>query len=328
VRAASRLPDVVVTGYPSIDFIARTRDAVNAGWTGIIDELWQGPTYGGCGPNVAVGLARLGVAVGLAVILGDDADGQTYLAYLNAQGVDTRFVTILPGRRTSHTFLFAPARGPTNLFFHAGAAGEWAGPLALDFGPAKMAVLTVGPAPYNVAFAERAVAAGVPLAWQLKGDLTAYPRELLPRFATASRYVFMNRQEAGYVCGVLGVSSPHQLATRGPRAVFITRGEEGSEVATAAGVEVVPAVPATVVDPTGAGDAFTAGALAGLLRGWDPVRAARLGSTVASFVVERWGAQAGLPAWPEAAKRYARVFGSIEHPAAEGEGAREERGGT
>lgn len=51
-----------------------------------------------------------------------------------------------------------------------------------------------------------------------------------------------------------------------------------------------------MINPTGAGDAFRAGLLSGLARGWDVEQSAQLGSGLASFVVETEGTQlAGLP---------------------------------
>lgn len=309
MSAAPRPPDVVVTGYPSIDFVARIERPVTPGWTGIITSLWDGPTYGGCAPNVAVGLARLGIRSAVAMIVGDDDEGRRYLAHLEREGVDTRGVLKVAGRPTSRTFLFVPAAGATSLFFAAGAAAEWNGTLQLDFSGARFAVLTVGPRAYNVRFAELAIAASVPLAWQLKGDLTAYPQDVLPQLLANSRFIFMNQQEARYLCNAVGAANPQTLIGRGPEALFITHGGEGSEVVSSSGTSRIPAVRVEVADPTGAGDAFTAGVLAAIVKGWQLDDAARFGAVVASFVVETRGCQTGLPDWEAALSRYTKVKG-------------------
>ncbi len=307
--AASSRPEVLVAGYPSIDYIARIQRETGPGWTGIIEHLWDGPTFGGCGPNVAVALTRLGVSAGVVTVVGDDPEGSAYMAYLHHCGVHTRCVAVAPHRRTSRTFLFVPPHGATSLFFDPGAMDEGARPASLDLAGVRMAVLTVAPPGFTTAVARQAAAARVPVAWQLKGDLTAYPTDVLPEFLAGSDVVFMNAQEARYVCAALGALGPGDLIGRGPRAVFVTQGEQGCQVITSAGSAHVPAVPAAVVDPTGAGDAFTAGAVAAMLRGWDEQAAARLGAVVASFVVEAWGCQTNLPTWPAALDRYRTVFG-------------------
>ena len=88
------------------------------------------------------------------------------------------------------------------------------------------------------------------------------------------------------------------LAERCPGAVAVKLGPEGVLVwDRAAGAPVaVPPAPARTLDPTGAGDAFCGGFLAGLVETRDPVAAARIGAAAAARVVERFGADAALPA--------------------------------
>jgi sugar/nucleoside kinase (ribokinase family) len=305
---ASDGPAVMATGYASIDVIARIERPVQPGWTGMITGIAPASTLGGCGPNVAVGLRRLGFASGVAMILGDDEEGRQYLATLDAAGIDTRYITVIPGGRTPRTYLFVPPEGPTSLFFDPGAAARPAAVPRIDFRGVRLAVLTVGPAAHNRAFAEQVLAAGLPLAWQVKGDLAAYPQPLVRELLARSHVVFMNEQESDYVISAAGVAGLAELTAHGARTVFVTRGAAGSEVLTTTARHAVPAVGSTVVDPTGAGDGFTAGALAALLRGWTPLEAARMGAAVASFVLEGWGCQARLPTWEMALQRYAAAF--------------------
>lgn len=119
----------------------------------------------------------------------------------------------------------------------------------------------------------------------------------------------MNKQEGDYLRSALGLPSEEALGVAGPDAIFMTTGASGCLVLAAKGSSAVPAVSRTVVDTTGAGDAFTAGTLAGILRGWSSLDAARLGTVVASFVLEALGAQVGLPTWEAAMPRYREHFG-------------------
>ena len=88
------------------------------------------------------------------------------------------------------------------------------------------------------------------------------------------------------------------LAARCPGAVAVKLGPDGALVwdnATRTPVPV-PAVPAQTVDPTGAGDSFCGGFLAGLTETSDPVTAARFGAISAARIVARFGADGALPA--------------------------------
>jgi ribokinase len=80
-------------------------------------------------------------------------------------------------------------------------------------------------------------------------------------------------------------------------AVAVKLGPEGALVwDRAAGAPVaVPAVRVAALDPTGAGDSFCGGFLAGLVETGDPVQAARFGAVSASRIVTRFGADGALP---------------------------------
>jgi 2-dehydro-3-deoxygluconokinase len=75
----------------------------------------------------------------------------------------------------------------------------------------------------------------------------------------------------------------------------VTRGAHGASVTTAAGTTSVGARAVTIVDPVGAGDAFTAGWLSAWLRGGSVSDALREAATVASLVVSVPTDIAGLP---------------------------------
>lgn len=87
------------------------------------------------------------------------------------------------------------------------------------------------------------------------------------------------------------------LARRCRGAVAVKRGARGSLIWDRAKREPVPVpiAPTLVVDPTGAGDSWSGGFLAGLVETGDPIRAAHFGAVSASLVVSRFGADGALP---------------------------------
>lgn len=305
--------DVLVTGYPSLDHIARVSHSPAVGETARLVSVPDRVTYGGCGINVGIALRRLGFAVGAAVVLGDDAYGRDYFAHLQAQGIDTANTILLPGEATSHSYLFLNPDGQYQNFFFPGAADAWRGDLALHRLRAyRFALVTVGQLDYNRQFVARARAAGVPVVWMMKPDIYAYPPDVLRAFLDASDTVIMNHIEATYVLNELALASVEQMLGPGRRAVVVTRGAQGAEVFRPGGSATVPAVaPHELADPTGAGDGFAAGLLAGLLKGADPVTSAQLGAVVASFVLEAVGCQTNLPGWADALARYRATFGDF-----------------
>jgi ribokinase len=164
--------DVLATGYPSLDYICQVSHTPAVGETGLLRSLPARYSFGGCGANVAVGLARLGFRTGLAMVLGDDVSGQAYIEYLQQEGVDTRDITRLSQSQTSESRLYVNPEGEYQNFFYPGAADAWQGELTLNtMIEARHALLTVGALHYNRQFVRLAWQAGVPLIWQLKADI-------------------------------------------------------------------------------------------------------------------------------------------------------------
>jgi adenosine kinase len=64
-----------------------------------------------------------------------------------------------------------------------------------------------------------------------------------------------------------------------------------------------------VVDPTGCGDAYRAGLLYGIVRGWDWPRTGRLAAVMGAIKIARRGAQNHAPSRGEIEERFRRAFG-------------------
>jgi len=94
--------------------------------------------------------------------------------------------------------------------------------------------------------------------------------------------------------------------------VITTVGEKGAIVTTRSEEIRIPAVPAErVVDPTGAGDAFRAGLLKGIVSGKDIQASARIGAVAAAYAVEQYGTQEHYFLYEEFLERYRRHFGKL-----------------
>jgi adenosine kinase len=301
--------DLLTTGYPSLDYIYNVSRSPREDETAILETFSTKGSYGGCGLNVAAALAKLGFEVGTAAVLGADSDGVAYIHYLQSMGIKTENIISVPGLATSRTYVFLNPVGRYQLYFYPGAAGAWQPPLSLKgLEDTNACLVTVGPAPYNQAFVNEALMAGIPLFWQLKADVQAYPPKQLDRLRRASKLMFMNESECRYLLDALDAANLADLLDDDQTAI-LTSGDQGSEVYTSGGSIKVPAVPpSTFVDSTGAGDGFTAGYLAGHFRKYSAQTCARLGAVLASFVIESVGCQTNLPDWSQLTERYQTFF--------------------
>ncbi|MBO0851955.1 MAG: bifunctional hydroxymethylpyrimidine kinase/phosphomethylpyrimidine kinase, partial [Pseudonocardia sp.] len=221
-------------------------------------------------------------------------EGERARAGLAARGVDVSGVATVPGAETGTAWITVAA-GDNTIIVVPGANHEWpAGDPLAGVGAASV-VLAQLEVPLDVVLT---AAAGV-------GDgrfvLNAAPAAELPdELLARCDVLIVNEHEQAVVAGLPAdtpVAQAHaRLRRRGSRAVVTTLGAAGAVVTDAEGaVSKLPAVPATVVDTTGAGDAF-AGVLAARLALGDPlVEAARWGTVAGSLAVRAAGAQESYP---------------------------------
>lgn len=306
--------DLLATGYPSVDYIIPVSHSPRVGETALLDVVLDEvePLFGGCGANVAVGLRKLGLNTGIAMIVGDDENGNLYRSYLAEQQVDQHDVIVVPEAKTSRSYLFRNRQGEYQNFFFPGAADQWRDTLCLNrLDGVRYALVTVGPYRYNAQFVEQVGKAGVPLIWQLKSDVFAFPVDAIQAFAKASTIILMNHLEAEFVRRSLRLNSLNDLLGGDTTALVVTQGVHGAVLCTDEGRQKVNACPVSVVDTTGAGDGFTTGFLAGLLKGYPPLTCTQMGSVVASFVLEKDGCQTNLPDWAQMESRYQENFGAL-----------------
>ncbi len=274
---------VVVSGYTSVDTRFVTPALPRPGETAILDGgVLPPPRWGGCAPNVALWLERLGVHAALVAWLGDDEEGRLYRSVLGDAGVDLRALEV--GRGPSpRAWLVHDAAGEAICLFHPAGSeaqgAETAAPLADD---AEWLAVTVGPARLTSSLLD--TFDGTRLAWNVKADRRAFPPELVARLAAAA-VVSLNRSETVFVGDALALrrpAEPDDLLDRGASLVALTRGREGALLAWANGRAELAQEAIPVSDATGAGDAFFGGLLAALVEGAAPADAGRRGLETAS----------------------------------------------
>ncbi len=262
---------------------------------------------GGCASNQAVTLAKLGLPVGLVAKVGADGLGEFCAAQLGRHGVDVRGLKRSPADSTSFSFIMVPGSGNRRILHTLGANAT--------FGPADIDMNLLRGAKW-VSFGGLAIMPaleGRPLAGVLKairenGGKTAADTALNDRFTPAQWHemlspcyeyldvFFPSEVEAR---AITGESDPRRicmaLRERGVKIAGVKLGENGSAVLSNEGYFHIPVYAVKCVDTLGAGDAFMAGFLAGMLRGLTPSGAARLGNAVSAHCVQAVGATTGIP---------------------------------
>ncbi|MFF8863226.1 carbohydrate kinase family protein [Streptomyces sp. NPDC015139] len=267
---------------------------------------------GGVGANIAFGLGRLGLAPLLIGAAG--VDFAEYGARLAANGVDTSEVRVSDRLHTARFVCTTDDDQNQIATFYAGAMAEaaridLAGVVRRHGTPAFVLVGADDPTAMlrHTATAHRL---GVPVAADPSQQLARLTGEQARELVDGARWLFTNEYEAALLHERTGWTERELLGRIGTW--ITTLGEAGVSVRGADGATLrIPAVPTDrIADPTGAGDAFRAGFLAGVAWGWPSEQAARLGCALATTALESVGTQEYEPTAADLIARIDRTYGT------------------
>ncbi len=307
---------VVCTGSIAYDYIltfkGRFKDHIMLDKTHIlnlsflVDDLKK--RRGGVAGNYAFNLALLGYPSAVLATAGTDAT--EYRDWLTARGIDCRGLRLLEGELSATGFTTTDMDDNQLTGYYGGAMWR-AGMLGLDDGPPEPEAVIIGPndpgamkrlvhecrergirfvfdpAHQLPMMSAEDVIDGTRGAWIVIGN--DYELELIEQRTTRD------------VAGLLELAE----------IVVTTLGREGSRIATRQKtVEIPAASPVRESDPTGAGDSYRAGLVAGLLRGLDLEAAGRVASLAATYVIEQVGTIEHDYTPAEFGRRYKESFGA------------------
>jgi ribokinase len=293
---------IIVVGSANQDYIVRVAVPPGPGETVLAKSLIRQP--GGKGANQAVAAARLSGNVTFIGSVGDDADGASLLRELRSEGVDTTNVEIINRERTGLALVSVYDSGEnsitvvpgTNFALSAERVHITVQRLVAESSSAIVVVQAELLPEVIEATLRAASAAGARPILNL-APYQPVARELL----SLCDPLVVNETEAGALVGrsVHDVESA-RIAARELRrmalSVVVTIGPAGAYWADAAGEGHTPAPrDVTVIDTTGAGDAFVGGLAASLARGLDLRTAVGVGVRAGSYAVASPGAQSSYP---------------------------------
>lgn len=280
---------------------------------------------GGSAANTIYGLAKLGVGSGFVGVIGDDEAGRSILKDFGKVGIDTGQIRVKQAN-TGTTLCLADKRGRRAIYVSPGANSQLesddielnyireAGIVHLSsfVGERQLEVqrqlIKRKPPSVKVSFAPGSLYTARGLA-----DLSAIIK---------STYIlFLNRKEMEELTGEEFQKGAQSCLRLGCQIVVVTLGEgikrkvnSGACYIATGGQEYlieVKRVKRVAGDTTGAGDAFAAGFLFGIMKGKNLEECGYLGYIVARFSVARPGARAGLPSLSRLSQRYQKLRGKI-----------------
>jgi len=272
----------------------------------LVDDLQK--RRGGVAGNYAYNLVLLGYPAAVLATAGTDAT--EYRDWLVARGVDCRGLRLLEGELSATGFTTTDLDANQLTGYYGGAMWR-AAMLGLDDAPPAVDAVIIGP--NDPGAMKRLVhecrERGVPFVFDPAHQLPMMSSEDVTDSTRGAWIVIGN----DYELELIEQRTKHDVDGLLDLAeiVVTTLGRQGSRIATRdRKVEIPAAPPLRESDPTGAGDAYRAGLVAGLLRGLDIEAAGRVASLAATYAVEQVGTIEHGYTRIEFSKRYNEAFGT------------------
>ncbi|MBZ9641591.1 carbohydrate kinase family protein [Streptomyces sp. PSKA30] len=298
---------MVYPGRFTEQFIAESLDKVSLSF--LVDELEI--RAGGVAANIAFGLGSLGLRPLLVGAVGPGFE--QYRARLERHGVDTGPVRVSESRHTAR-FVCTTDRDHNQIgSFYAGAMSE---ARLIDLrtvqertGALDLVVVSPNDPEAMVRHTRECTELGVPFVADPSQQLARMARDDVRALLAGPEFLFTNEYESVLIQERSGWTEQQILGRVG--GWVITRGAEGAVVQRAGHRPVVvkSVPPSGATEPTGAGDAFRAGFLAAVAWGLGLESAARLGSALATTVLESTGTQQYTLSGPDLLGRIRDTYG-------------------
>lgn len=268
---------------------------------------------GGVAGNIAYTMALLGDRPTVLATAGQDFSD--YRAWMERHGIDTSGIVAIEDEFTASCFINTDKANNQIVAFYAGAMA-YARDLSLTglgLGPDDLVVISPTDPAAISRYAEECRQIGVPFVFDPGKQTPRLTGEQILEGLRGASVLVGNDYEFGMMAQATGKSEAELIAST-PYTV-VTRGEQGSTLFENAGgaqreVHVPVATVADVVDPTGAGDAYLAGLVFGLVRKMPLEVAGRVAALAAAYAIEHRGCQEHRFTQAEFADRYTRTFGA------------------
>lgn len=267
---------------------------------------------GGVAANICFGLGVLGMRPLLVGAVGRDF-GLSYERWLADHGVDTSAVRVSEEHHTARFLCTTDGEENQIASFYPGAMAEARDidlrALADDHRGIDLVLIGANDPEAMLRHRRDADVAGLTVMADPSQQLAMLDGQQVRTLVDGAEYLVSNEYEASLLRRLTDWNDDELLGHVGTR--ITTRSEKGCVIERRGEPQLeIPAVPAVeVVDPTGVGDAFRAGLLAGLSNGHGLERSAQLGSLLAVHAVEADGPQSYVLEPGAALERFSRAYG-------------------
>lgn len=252
----------------------------------LVESMVRQP--GGIAPNIAYNLALLGGHPRLFATAGEDF--AQYREEMESYGVDTSEIHLINGEFTASFFANTDLSNAQIASFYPGAMAAAADLSLLDLKGARPDLVLISPNDPRamVRYVMECKQLDIPYIYDPSQQIPRLSGEQISEGIAGALALFVNKYELKMIENRTGMSQEEINQQTG--FMVVTLGEQGSIIYQQDQEFSIPVVtPHLISDPTGVGDAFRGGFLAGYAHGWDLRLCAQMGSVAAAYCLEQEG---------------------------------------
>lgn len=289
--------DIVGFGALNLDKLFKVNLIAKREEEGFVTDYKE--SAGGSAANTTVGLARLGLKTGFIGKVASDNEGTFLLEAFRKEGVDINGITVSRRGRSGTVMGYVDPNGDRALYVDPGVNDH------IEFGDINLEYVRgtrfvhlssfVAETPFK---AQKQLIAQLPDLHVCFDPGAIYANKGLAAIKSIIRRsdaMFPNEAEVVLLTGKSYKEGAETLLKLGAKLVAVKRGKHGCYVTDGKESHHIDAYKVKAVDTTGAGDAFCAGFIYGLVKGKDLFECGKLGNFVASRCVSAMGARTALP---------------------------------
>ncbi len=262
--------------------------------------------YGGTCATIAYNLALLGERP--IVLAATGHDFAKYRKWLTGHSIRTTHIKQLKQVATSSCYIITDKSDNQITGFFAGAMQYSNGPVPKKFfGRRSIACVSPGNIDDMKKYPLQYKKTKTPYIYDPGQQIPILSKKDLLQGITGAEVFISNDYELALILKKVGLTLPALL--KKAAIVVTTKGEKGSIIRQGKRIyRIPPAKPKNTSDPTGAGDAYRAGLIKGLINKYPLPKVGRLAGLVSVYTVEKYGTQTHTFTWTSLRKRYYRNF--------------------
>ena len=275
----------------------------------LVESMVRQP--GGAATNIAYTLALMGERPRLFATAGKDFS--EYREVLERCGVDTSGLHLIKGEFTASFFANTDLANAQIASFYPGAMAAAADLSLTELEDDQPDLLLISPNDPRamVRYVSECKELGIPYIYDPSQQIPRLTDDELSEGLMGALALFVNKYEFKMIQKRTGLSAEQINAFN--QFTVVTLGDEGSAIYHGGIEHIIPVVtPDQITDPTGAGDSFRGGFLAGYAHGWDLEICGQMGAVAAAFCLEHEGPQGHSFAPAEFVTRYRENFDDLE----------------